>query len=172
MVKIIGLLLAVIGCTGIGILKSTDFRERKRLLIEFKELTLHISTEISYFKQPLPQIFERLAGERQDKETGFLLRNCLTSYMTANCDIGEIWKQAVDIVYESLPVTSSDRNTMKKCGEFLGQSDFKGQKEHFELLNLQLDRQIQEAEDLIGTKGKMYSRLGLSAGCMIAVILI
>lgn len=61
---------------------------------------------------------------------------------------------------------------MKKCGDFLGQSDFAGQQDHFLLLNHQLDRQIEQASQAADTKGKMYSRLGLSAGAVLAIVLI
>ena len=61
---------------------------------------------------------------------------------------------------------------MKKCGDFLGQSDFKGQQDHFRLLGLQLDRQIEDAEEGIRTKGRMYGKMGISVGLVIAIVLI
>ncbi|MCI9475487.1 MAG: hypothetical protein HFE71_03260 [Emergencia sp.] len=171
MVKIIGLFLGVIGCGAIGLLKARDIKDRKQLLLEFKSLLLHISTEISYFKEPLPQIFERLSAENEGA-CGLLLRNCLTSYLTSGRDMGELWKDSVDFVYESLPVTEQDVVLMKKCADFLGQSDFKRQQEHFLLLHRQLDEQIEEAQRWIDSKGKMYERLGFSAGLVIAIALI
>lgn len=171
MIKIIGLFLGVIGCGAIGLLKARDIRERKQLLLEFKSLLLHISTEISYFKEPLPQIFERLSAD-QEGACGLLLRNCLTSYLTSGKDMGELWRDSVDFVYESLPVTEQDAALMKKCGDFLGQSDFKRQQDHFLLLHRQLDEQIEEAQKWIDSKGRMYERLGFLAGLVIAIALL
>lgn len=171
MIKIIGLFLGVIGCGAIGLLKARDIRERKQLLLEFKSLLLHISTEISYFKEPLPQIFERLSAG-QEGACGLLLRNCLTSYLTSGKDMGELWRDSVDFVYESLPVTEQDAALMKKCGDFLGQSDFKRQQDHFLLLHRQLDEQIEEAQKWIDSKGRMYERLGFSVGLVIAIALL
>ncbi len=178
MVKLMGIVLAFAGCTAVGFLKASDLRQREKLLLDFKELLLHISTEISYFKEPLPQIFERLSaefckdGRGSDRETGLLLRNCLTAYRTEGVDMDRLWKNAVDFVYEDLPVTQRDTDIMKKCGDFLGQSDFAGQREHFLMLNHQLDRQIEQAAREADTKGKMYSRLGISAGTVLAIVLI
>lgn len=171
MIKLMGLCLGVIGCGAIGLLKARDLKDRKELLLEFKSLLLHISTEISYFKEPLPQIFERLSSEMEGA-CGLLLRNCLTGYLTKEKDMGELWKDSIDFVYESLPVTAQDTAIMKKCGAFLGQSDFKGQQEHFQLLHMQLDEQIEQAQKWIDSKGKMYERLGFSAGLVIAIALI
>ena len=171
MVKLAGILLGVIGCGAIGLLKANDIRQRKALLLSFKDLLLHIATEIGYFKEPLPQIFQRLSQDTEGA-CGLLLRNCLTAYMTGKTDLGVLWKEAAEFVYEPLPVTSADLELIKKCGDFLGQSDFKGQQEHFALLHLQLDRQIEEAQRMIDSKGKLYSRLGFSAGLVIAIALI
>lgn len=171
MVKLLGLFLGVIGCGALGLLKASDIKMRKQLLLEYKNLLLHISTEISYFKEPLPQIFERLSAD-QEGACGLLLRNCLTSYLTSGKDMGELWRDSVDFVYESLPVTEQDAALMKKCGDFLGQSDFKRQQDHFLLLHRQLDEQIEEAQKWIDSKGRMYERLGFSAGLVIAIALL
>ena len=170
MVKLMGILLAVIGCSAAGLMKASNLKERKRLLLDFKNLLLHISTEISYFKEPLPQIFRRLAAETEG-ESAELLRNCLTSYLTCESSMNCNWKKAANIVYKETALTEEDLAIVKKCGDFLGQSDYKGQQNHFELLHNRLDGQIAEAAEEIRTKGKMYSRLGMSAGCIIAVVM-
>lgn len=177
-VKLLCMALILTGCTAAGLIKAQELKRRKQLLLDFKDLILHISTEISYFKEPLPHIFERLAAAdlskegEEDTEICLLLRNCLAAYSTEQTDMGRLWKNAVDFVYEELPVTREDTDIMKKCGDFLGQSDFAGQQDHFRLLNGQLDRQIRQAEDAAETKGRMYSRMGLSLGMVLTIALI
>lgn len=171
MFKLLGIILAVIGTSGLGFLKASEIKRRRVLLMDFKELILHISTEISYFKEPLPEIFQRLSAN-DNKETTILLRQNLLSYTEDNRNMAEIWKSSVDRVYQGTPLCSEDLSVMKKCGDFLGQSDYKGQQEHFSLLNVQLDRQIQEAEHAISTKGRMYGKMGVAVGLIIAVVLI
>ncbi len=171
MVKLSGILLAFIASAAVGFLKASEVKRRKSLLLDFKELILHISTEMSYFKEPLPQIFERLSGENE-KTSSILLRECLLRYNLENLNIAFIWKQAVERIYAKEPVNREDVAVMKKCGDFLGQSDFKGQQDHFRLLGLQLDRQIEDAEEGIRTKGRMYGKMGISVGLVIAIVLI
>lgn len=171
MVKLLGILLAFIASAAIGFLKASEVKKRKTLLMDFKEMILHISTEMSYFKEPLPQIFERLIGEN-DQETSILLRECLLRYQSENLNLSDIWRQAVEHVYKGEPVSREDLSVMKKCSEFLGQSDFKGQQDHFRLLGLQIDRQLAEAEEAIKTKGRMYGKMGVSVGLVIAIVLI
>ena len=57
MVKLLGLLMAFAACTTIGFYKASEIKRRRILLVDFKELLIHISTEMSYFKEPLPQIW-------------------------------------------------------------------------------------------------------------------
>ena len=173
MVKLLGLLMAFAACKTIGFYKASEIKRRRILLVDFKELLIHISTEMSYFKEPLPQIFERLAGEASDnKERTILLRECLSTYSLENMNIAEIWKTAVEHIYNDSSLTREDISIMKKCGDFLGQSDFSRQQEHFSLLNMQLDRQVEEAEESIKTKGRMYGKMGISVGLVVAIVFI
>lgn len=169
-IKLAGIILAFSASTILGLYKASEIKRRKHLLMDFKELLLRISTEMGYFKEPLPQIFQRLAGI-DNKESSILLRECIASYTSENSDISLIWKQAAEDAYNSSPLTKEDLAVIQKCGDFLGQSDFNGQKDHFALTHAQLDRQISEAEDAIGTKGKMYGKMGVSIGLVIAIIL-
>lgn len=55
---------------------------------------------------------------------------------------------------------------------FLDKANFNGQQDHFRLLGLQLDEQIEDAEEGIRTKGRMYGKMGISVGLVIAIVLI
>ncbi len=173
MIKLSGIMLAFAASAIFGFFKAYELKRRRTLLLDFRELLLHISTEMRYFREPLPQLFERLAAVGQpEKETVFLLREWLTGYRQENTDLSFLWKQSVERVYEKEPVNDADLAVIKKCGDFLGQSDVKSQLEHFSFLNRQVDRQLAEAEEAIRTKGRMYSKLGVSAGLIIAIVFI
>lgn len=173
MVKMTGLFLAFIAAAAMGMMKATEIRRRRQLLEEFRDLTAHIATEISYFKEPLPQIFARLSAS-DNRETSVLLRSVMAAYRNEHeaRSLQQMWEQGIDLVYEKSSLTADDISVMKKCGQFLGQSDFRGQQDHFRLLDGQLERQISEAEEAIRTKGRMYSRLGVSVGLVIVIALV
>ncbi len=50
MVKLLGLLMALSACTTIGFYKVSEIKRRRILLVDFKELLIHISTEMSYLR--------------------------------------------------------------------------------------------------------------------------
>lgn len=171
MYKIAGLVLAVVGLTALGFFKSDEFRQRKIILSDFYDLLLRISTEIGYFKEPLPGILEKLSGTDNSK-TSLMLRLTLSAYLDKQQALGQCWKEAVDDVYCNDPLTAEDLQIMKKCGDFLGQSDYESQKKYFSFVLDKLTKQINEADEFFKIKGRMYSKLGISAGLVLAVILI
>lgn len=171
MFKLMGIGMIFCACSAAGFLKAGEVRDRKRLLIDFKDMLHHISTEIDYFKAPLPQVFERLsAGD--DRESRLLLRCCCLSYRKENQNLQVMWSAAADEIYKGTALTDEDISIIKRCGEFLGQSDFKGQQNHFSLWQQRLDRQIAEAEEAARTKGAMYGKMGVSMGAVLAVCLL
>ncbi|WP_425754865.1 hypothetical protein ACPW7J_07555 [Ihubacter sp. rT4E-8] len=173
MVKAAGLFLAFIAASALGLLKSSEVRRRQRLLEEFRDLIAHIATEISYFKEPLPQIFGKLST-CGNEETAILMRSVMAACTSErfSSSLEDMWNQSINLAYEQCPLTSEDLAVMKKCGQFLGQSNFQGQQEHFRLLDGQLLRQISEAEEAVRTKSRMYTKLGVSTGLVIAIALL
>ena len=171
MFRVTGIILAFLASSLIGFMKSNEIKKRKSLLEDFRELTELISTRIGYFKEPLPVVFYGLLSETEG-EIRSLLENCLMSYEMGQKDINTVWNTAVETVYGNEPLSDDDLRVLSKCGQFLGQSDYDNQIKHFSLLNRQLDKQIEDSIEQIRTKGKMYSRMGVSLGALIAIALI
>lgn len=171
MVKAAGLVFLFIGSSLIGFMKSAEIKKRKDLLEDYKELILQISTRIGYFKEPIPVIFREIADQREG-QTEQLLKCWLLYYEISQERIDEMWNKAVKDVYESEPLSFTDKQVLMKCGSFLGQSDYENQKKHFDMLNHQLDTQINDADEDIRTKGRMYSKMGVCMGALIAITLI
>lgn len=173
MFKLIGITFSFAACAMLGFYKAHEVRQRKILLIEFEDLILHIYTEIGYFKDPLPVIFERLMSNKNTL-TDQLLRQCYLNYQSTAFpqNFADIWTDAIKTTYKHEPLKSDDIAIFLKCGSFLGQSDFESQKGHFALLRGQLETQIHDADTEIKTKGAVYSKAGISIGAVIAIALI
>lgn len=180
--KFTGIILSFVTCTLVGFYQASQIKRRRELLVEFQELMQHISTEMGYFKEPLPIIFQQIqqrqASMHQNSPTAILLRQCclpsdLTTQHVQNHDnFCSLWKGAIEETYKDEPLNVDDILIMTKCGSFLGQSDFESQKGHFALLQGELEKQIREAEENIKTKGSLYSKAGISVGAVIAIALI
>lgn len=171
MFKIVGIIFAFLASSLIGFMKSNEIKKRKQILEDFRELINLISTRIGYFKEPLPVIFKTLLPETKD-EAHSLLEKCLMAYEMGEKDIGNIWESSVKNVYSSTSIDEDDIKIISKCGQFLGQSDYESQKKHFKLIDYQMERHIDDAEQQVRTKGKMYSKIGMSLGVLIAIVLL
>lgn len=117
MFKLMGIFLAVIGSGAVGFYKAEEFKQRRSLLMDFRQMILHIASEISYFKEPLPQIFEKLSGGDERKSHVFL-RQCNLSYRQTGVNLSDIWQASVDYVYAKQPLTEDDKKLMKRCADF------------------------------------------------------
>jgi len=171
MFKLAGIFLAFAASSIIGFYKAYEMKRRRNLLLDFQNLMIHFSTEMGYFKEPLPLIFERIM-DNNDNPANLLLRQCFLRYQQEQCPMEEIWKYAVDSVYEKEPLKTEDIQIINRYGSFLGQSDSLNQQKHFTYLQNQLEKQIREAEEDVKTKGALYSKAGVSVGAVIAIAFI
>ncbi|MEG1469035.1 MAG: stage III sporulation protein AB [Anaerovoracaceae bacterium] len=171
MVKIVSLIFIIVGCAAFGFTKASQIRERLFLLEEFSEMLIKLSTEISYFKEPLPQLFKRFSDEQNNRSSS-ILKYCYRQYEEENIPLLASWNEGIIMAYKGTLVTDDDIHIMEKVGQFIGQSNWERQEEHFKLVSIQLNRQIESARQMISTKGNMYKKMGISIGVVIAVIFI
>lgn len=173
--KISGIFCSFLSCTVIGFYLSSRIKRRKMLLLEFQTLLQQIATEMRYFKEPLPQIFQRILEQqnslKQSNPVTLLLRQC-TCPQSQNEYFDVLWKEAVSQTYMDEPLNDEDRQVLSQCGSFLGQSDFQSQEGHFQLLYRELDKRIHDAEENNRTKAVLYRKAGLSVGVVIAIVML
>ena len=170
MFKIILCLILICACGTAGILKAQQYSQRVRELNEFKDMCLNLKTEISYMKDPLPVIFERIADSRENIASEMLKTCC--QLMKDNQDMQYSWYSAVDMAARTGAVTRDDKAVIYDLGTQLGRSNVQGQLDLLEMTEQKLDIKIREAEALKKTKGKMYAGLGFSIGTVIAILLL
>ena len=155
-----------------GFYKAYEIKRRKQLLVEFQDLILQIVTEISYFKVPLPLIFQRIQP-RDNALTSILMRQIQLIFITEknkeNLPFSLLWEQAIYQTYKEEPLKKEDLQLMAKCGSFLGQSDYKNQQQQLDLFLSQLNQAIEDADQLIKTKGALYRKAGMSVGAVLAI---
>lgn len=181
MVKLVALVLLVIACTALGIVKAITLKDRVTFLQEWRDLNTRLATEISYFKEPLPEIFAKLCKENccyasidfsGHRNPCNVLSFCLERHLRKGKPLLSGWSEAIDTLYSDKTLTADDKALLKKIGDFLGQSNWERQQEHFNILNAQLDKHISDAEKIAQSKGGMYRKMGISVGVVVAVVLI
>ena len=170
MLKLIGRLGLVIACGLSGIMKTGDLKKRVALLEDYLQMIIELKGQINYFREPLPDIFDKL--KKNDRSAAYIILDSLgTQLREKGGEIVKIWPEKVEEIYKSEPVTADDMEIMKYPGEFIGQTDFENHIYHFTYLEEKLKKQIIEAQESYKKKGPMYSKIGFFLGSIGAIIL-
>ena len=172
MLKITAILLTFLSSSAVGFYKAYEVKRRKQLLVEFQDLILQIVTEISYFKVPLPLIFQRIQPQ-DNTAASILMRQIQLGFLTEknkeNVPFSVLWEQAIMLTYKEEPLKKDDLQLMAKCGLFLGQSDYKNQQQQLDIFLAQLNQAIEDADQIMKTKGSLYRKAGISVGAVLAI---
>lgn len=160
----------IICCGFMGLFKAQKYSRRVKDLSSMRDMLRILDTEISYRKDPLFIIFNRVSSGRNDFAGSILSRCCF--YMKQRLDMTECWSRAVDDVCGTSSLTAQDKAVICGIGEQIGRSDISGQNKVFLLAEEKLKHQIQDAVDEKNSKGKMYGGLGFTVGILITVLLI
>ena len=171
MFKIFAILLGFTACTLIGCYQSAQLSRRRKLLTEYRDLLQRLETEMGYFKEPLPIIFQKLQ-QGGNNPAAILLRQCYLQTQKGIKPISQAWEEGITAAYAGEPLKREDFAVISKCGTFIGQGDYHSQKGHFSLLRQELERRIEDAEAACKSKGPLYRKAGISIGAVLAIALL
>ncbi|MBQ9930976.1 MAG: stage III sporulation protein AB [Firmicutes bacterium] len=159
-------------CGASGWLKSREFHNRRDHVRDLIMSLKILQSEMSFRKDPLPELL--LCGKEfgHGLAADFFHGVGMTMKVSSGCSLEIVWQQQADQVYEGTSVTLEDLRILKDFAKELGQTDLGNQETIFQRTLFLLEKQEQDAEAAIQTKGKMYRALGLSVGALLVIGLI
>ncbi len=171
MVRLIGITGIVISCGLLGIAKTTNLKTRIEMLEDYYELIIHLKSQIGYFKEPLPELLDKLSENGNSK--GFLFLKALVDEIKEKGSYSaDFWARNIDLIYKDSPITKDDIEIMSYAGEFIGQTDYINHLQHFSYLEEKIQNQIATAKYMYMKKGPMYNKIGFFLGALIGILLI
>jgi len=170
MFKLTGCIMLIISCSSLGFIKSYSYRQRTCELEDILEIIKILSLEITYRKEPLIKAIKKCA----------LLKKCWFAEVLKSCagklekheSIIKAWNTSIDDAKSTSPLCDKDAEILKDLILGLGRSDTEGQEKIFGPAVKRLEMNLIEAKEAEKVQGRMYRSLGVSAGIVIAVILI
>lgn len=163
--KIIGCLIIVSVSTFAGFIKSYSLYRRRDLLKSFSVFINSLATHIRYDSSDIFTLVRASAeGEIAD-----LINNSLKE---TNEPFSLCWQNFINSIPKSYSLTDGDRQTLSAFGEKLGVTDVEGQLSHLELYAKLVSKQLNEAEEDITNKSKLYKTIGFFIGTSAALMLI
>ena len=165
-IKYFMLILILIFSSLLGKLLSKKYSNRLKELEEMKTALNILKTKIKFTYSPLPEIFEEIS-EKQKGNIGKIFKKEKENMKNNTAD--EAWKKAIS--EEKNNLIDEDRYTIKNLSKMLGQTDIEGQISQIEITEKFLEIQIQEANIEKQKNEKLYSKLGVTIGLAIVIIL-
>ena len=171
MLRLIGVGGLVLACGLMGIMKARQLKLRLSLLEDFLQMTLALKGQISYFKEPLPEVFKKV-DKRADSRACELLAGLGDVMEQKDAQIARFWPQKVAEIYKDMPLSAADREIFNYLGSFIGQTDYENHLMHFAYMEQRLAAQIEEARKELKSKAPMMRKLGFFLGAIPAVLLL
>lgn len=169
MFKAVGLLGLVFAAGLLGIMKSSELKERIHLLEDYYKMILDLKGQINYFREPLINIFRKTEKNQISKAFIFLGR-CRDGLEEKVGEIGHIWAENANEIYKGTALNAEDMEIIRYTGSFIGQTDYENQLQQFQYIEEKLAAQIEDARSIYKQKGPMYQRIGFFIGGIAAIV--
>ncbi len=155
-----------ISCILIGQLLSKKYINRLSELENMKSALNILETKIKFTYEPIPQIFKEISN-MMNVNTNRIFHQAYEKMQIMPASTA--WEHSVKHIECNL--NKEDKNAISSLGKLLGQTDIEGQISQIKITQTFLDKQINEAILEKNKNQKLYSKLGVTIGIAIAIIL-
>ena len=158
----------LLGCTGMGFLKSLELYFRVSDIRQYQEYLYHLQREILYIHVPLEEaiLTELQHGKGKTKIQRF---QCSFKHRIQDHNwnsFSEIWQEVCDCDIDDREL----RDIWLRMGRQLGKGNTSHQKQVLDHCSSELERLEQRAFQTFCLQGKMYSSLGICFGLFLTVL--
>lgn len=169
--RILGAILILSGCFGLGIWYRERILGRIKALRQLQNLLIHLVSEIDYHREPLPEACGMI-GRRFQNELGQALQSTAIRMRENKGESFEkVFRSEIRAVLEKMPIKEEDRSDFFLFLSETGHSD--------ESIQIKLLRDscniLKEKTDLLyrekNEKCRMAIGLGILSGCMLVLVL-
>ena len=171
LLRIIGSLAVLAGCTGLGLYFSSKDGFRIGELLEFKKALLILSSEIEYMRTPLNtacgNIARRVALTAQTMFQRFAELLALSEGETAY----QLWATSLNGIREKSFIAPEDYDVLDGFGKTLGYLDKQLQQNAINFAVNYIDEKVAALQTAGDKSKRMYRSLGVICGLLITVVL-
>ena len=170
MLKIVGALMLLCGCAGVGFMQVKNMDKRIKT-IRALLLGLEVMERELSFRMPLlEEMLSAAAGASEEPARSFL--SVCKRELTQNSDrpFAEIWNRAAREQLTALK--TSDFDPIFVLGGVLGRYDSEGQRQAIFQTCSALKQILSSAVAERGSRGKVYRVLGTTVGAFLVILLV
>ncbi|MDF2472414.1 MAG: hypothetical protein K0R92_100 [Lachnospiraceae bacterium] len=171
-IKIIGCILIITSCTGMGWYFSSELRNRIADLKELKKIIILLRGDIRYANTPLPEAVQALAIRQEGKYKLFLSEIADRLKELGGISFQTIWKETIEKKLDNTSLSKKDLEYLGQLGENLGYLDKDMQINTLDLYLSQIEEEIKELTRNVKEKTYLYNSLGVMGGIFITIIML
>lgn len=169
--RIIGALLVIISCSGLGFFMAAQWNEHLRTVEKLRKMIFLLKGEIVYANSPLTEAFER-TGRKAGGEIGVLFESVSERLSGQQGDtFYTVWQEEIDKLPREVCLSKEDKQNLKGLGEHLGYLDMDMQERNILLYLEQLDLTIGYLRKHKQEKSRLYTSLGIMGGLFLTIVM-
>lgn len=166
MLRILGGILVIISCLGIGLEKSESLTRHREELEELQRIFTNIRTELEYMRTPIDELFYKLQKKFNGANQNWLIELSKSKSALGKNTFNDIWVSSIDTHFKESFLTKSELEELKHIGKHLSQP------EAIRLYLIQLENSIQTTREEEKEKKKLYQSMGILVGIFLVLVLI
>ncbi|SDN36108.1 stage III sporulation protein AB [Acetanaerobacterium elongatum] len=144
--------------------------EKVKFLEKIIGMLDYFSAQISYSRQPVPDIIKALACSERFG-TLLFLQKCLEE-LNSGQTFQKAWCLAVTYYKKSMPIEDEDISRLLALGEYIGTTDSEEQNKTLVLYQKLFTQSYEKAKSESSSHSRMYTTLGVLSGLGLAVLIL
>jgi len=168
-IKLIGAVLVMLGCGGVGFSMAAAHRAEVISMRQFIRLLDYISCELQYHLTPLPQLFRQAALE----SSSAIRAVCIAFAQELEDQISpNVYNCMHCAIHNCGNIPASTKDSLEELGRSLGRFDIQGQLNALESVRQSSRKRLDELEENRDVRLRSYQTLGICAGAALVILLI
>lgn len=172
MLKGIGIVLILLGTSGLGMTMAGELDKRIEELQTLQKLMMILKGEIRYMHQPLPEAFLRLGRSSPEPFGGFFVQTAQSLQARNGQTARQIWTDNLKIYLSELHISRQEQKELSELGSMLGYLDVEMQLNALDYYLEQLGRSVERAVESQRGRRRLYRYLGVLSGIMLVIFII
>lgn len=172
MLRIIGGILVIGGCSGFGLWHWSELEEALRSLRKLRELLEMLMSEIDYHKSTLPEACRQVGIRMDEPYKSHMIKLHELLNEESDVDFQTAWKQEIGVCLDGLPISKKEREMILGIAGKGGLSDYRMQLRTIEQYRDMIADSVKKREAEIQKQARMSVGLGVMGGIFLVLILL
>ncbi len=169
MIKLIGVILTVLGCGGVGFQIAANHRREEKSLQQLLRILEHMACELQYRLTPLPELCRQVGKLFKHTPGGVFMDLALELESQISPDVACCMTAAIHKNKDITPIT---KQILISLGVTIGKFDLDGQLKGLNSTAAECKRYLSDLSKDRDARLRSYQTLGLCAGAALAILLI